>query len=67
MRVWRVDHQVVCEVRDRGMAEHRLTGLVPPAPDSLGGRGLVLVNYLCDLVRIHTGPEGTAVRAYLDL
>jgi anti-sigma regulatory factor (Ser/Thr protein kinase) len=67
LRVWRVDHQVVCEVRDRGMAERPLTGLVPPAPDSLGGRGLVLVNYLSDLVRIHTGPEGTAVRAYMDL
>ena len=48
-------------------AEGPLAGLVPPAPESLGGRGLVLVNYLCDLVRIHTGPEGTAVRAYLDL
>ncbi len=67
LRIWRVDHHLVCEVRDRGIAEGPLTGLVPPAPDSLGGRGLVMVNYISDLVRIHTGPDGTAVRAYLDL
>jgi len=67
VRVWPGDGQLICEVRDRGKAEGPLAGLVPPAPESLGGRGLVLVNYLCDLVRIHTGPEGTAVRAYLDL
>jgi anti-sigma regulatory factor (Ser/Thr protein kinase) len=67
VRVWRWGRQVVCEVHDRGTAEGRLTGLVPPAPDSLGGRGLALVNYVSDLVRIHTGPDGTTVRLYLDL
>jgi anti-sigma regulatory factor (Ser/Thr protein kinase) len=67
VRVWRTGRQVVCEVRDRGTASGRLAGLVPPGPDSLGGRGLLLVNYLGDLVRVHTGPEGTAVRVYLDL
>src|SRR5947207_1493103 len=67
LRVWPVDGQVVCEVRDRGTATAPLAGRVPPAPDSLGGRGLALVNYLSDLVRIHTGPQGTAVRAYVDL
>ena len=67
LRVWPVDGQVVCEVRDRGTATAPLAGRVPPAPDSLGGRGLALVNYLSDLVRIHTGPGGTAVRAYVDL
>jgi anti-sigma regulatory factor (Ser/Thr protein kinase) len=67
VRIWPADHQVICEIRDRGRAEGPLAGMVPPAPDSLGGRGLVLVNYLCDLVRIHTRPDGTAVRVYLDL
>src|SRR5256714_7632883 len=67
LRVWPTDGQVVCEVRDRGMATAPLAGRVPPAPDSLSGRGLALVNYLSDLVRIHTGPHGTAIRAYVDL
>jgi anti-sigma regulatory factor (Ser/Thr protein kinase) len=67
VRVWRDAGQVVCEVRDRGRATGRLAGRVLPPPDSVSGRGLVLVNYLCDLVRIHTAPHGTAVRLYLDL
>lgn len=65
--LWRTARQVICEVRDQGRAAVRLAGLVPPAPDSLGGRGLVLVNYLSDLVRIHTTPDGTVVRLYLDV
>jgi anti-sigma regulatory factor (Ser/Thr protein kinase) len=65
--VWPAAGQVLCDVRDRGRAVVRLAGRVPPAPDSLGGRGLVLVNYLCDLVRIHTGRSGTAVRLYFDI
>jgi len=65
--LWRTARQVICEVRDRGRARGRLVGLVPPVPDNLGGRGLVLVNYLSDLVRVHTTPDGTAVRLYLDV
>ncbi len=67
LRVWRVARRLVCEVRDRGRALARLAGRVPPALDSLGGRGLVLVNYVCDLVRIHTTPHGTVVRLYVDV
>lgn len=33
------------------------------APD--GGRGLLLVNQLCDLVRVHTTPAGTNTRIHL--
>jgi anti-sigma regulatory factor (Ser/Thr protein kinase) len=65
--LWRAAHQVVCEVRDRGRAVGRLIGRTPPGPDSLDGRGLVLVNYVSDLVRVRTAPTGTAVRLYLDL
>jgi anti-sigma regulatory factor (Ser/Thr protein kinase) len=67
LRVWRAGGRVVCEVRDRGRVLARLAGRLPPSPDSLSGRGLVLVNYVADLVRIHTGPGGTAVRLYLDV
>lgn len=67
LRLWRVDGRVVCEVSDEGEALARLAGRTLPAPDSVNGRGLALVNYVSDLVRIHTGPDGTAVRLYLDL
>jgi anti-sigma regulatory factor (Ser/Thr protein kinase) len=67
LRAWRVAGQLVCEVRDRGRADARLAGRTLPGPDSTSGRGLALVNYVSDLVRIHTGPDGTAVRLFLDL
>ncbi|WP_093797212.1 anti-sigma factor RsbA family regulatory protein [Streptomyces sp. Wb2n-11] len=66
VRMWTADGQVVCEVRDRGHLSDPLAGRRPPARDQQGGRGLLLVHYLADLVRIHTGPDGTAIRCYLD-
>ncbi len=67
LRMWPTARRYVCEVRDRGRALARLAGRVPPTLDSISGRGLVLVNYVADLVRIHTAPDGTAVRLYLDV
>ncbi|MFF4585555.1 anti-sigma factor RsbA family regulatory protein [Streptomyces sp. NPDC001388] len=65
VRVWSEGDQVVCEVRDRGQLSDPLAGRRPPSRDQLGGRGLLLVHCLADLVRIHTGPEGTTVRCYV--
>ncbi|MFC9286864.1 anti-sigma factor RsbA family regulatory protein [Streptomyces sp. NPDC057052] len=65
LRVWAEDSQVVCEVRDHGQLNDPLAGRRPPARDQLGGRGLLLVHSLADLVRIHTGPDGTAIRCYV--
>ncbi|MCX4235027.1 anti-sigma factor RsbA family regulatory protein [Streptomyces sp. NPDC020707] len=65
--VWAEDGQVVCEVRDKGQLTDPLAGRRPSPPAQLGGRGLLLVNYLMDLVRVHTGPDGTVVRCYVDV
>lgn len=65
LRVWAEDGHVVCEVRDHGHLSDPLAGRRPPARDKLGGRGLLLVHTLADLVRIHTSPEGTTVRCYI--
>jgi anti-sigma regulatory factor (Ser/Thr protein kinase) len=67
VRLWSVERRFVCEVRSRGRARGRLAGRVPPAVDGTSGRGLALVNYVSDLVRIHTTATGTAVRLYLDI
>ncbi|NKQ24247.1 anti-sigma factor RsbA family regulatory protein [Streptomyces galbus] len=64
LRVWAEDGRVVCEVRDRGRIDDPLAGRRPPRRDQLGGRGLLLVNLVADLVRLHTGDRGTTVRAY---
>lgn len=60
--VWGDGTQIVCEVRDRGWLRDPLAGRLPPQRDQPGGRGLLVVHHLADLVRIHTGPEGTTVR-----
>ncbi|MFI0508554.1 anti-sigma factor RsbA family regulatory protein [Streptomyces sp. WSLK1-5] len=65
LRVWAEDGHVVCDVRDHGRLDDPLAGRRPPARDKPGGRGLLLVHALADLVRIHTSPEGTAVRCYI--
>ncbi|MFD7501645.1 anti-sigma factor RsbA family regulatory protein [Streptomyces sp. NPDC059850] len=63
--VWGYGPQIVCEVRDRGWLRDPLAGRRPPPPDEPGGRGLLMVHSLADLVRVHTGPDGTTVRFYM--
>ncbi|QTD98364.1 sensor histidine kinase [Streptomyces cyanogenus] len=63
--VWSEDGYVLCEVRDQGRLTDPLAGRRPASRDQRGGRGLLLVNLLSDLVRTHTGPQGTTIRSYL--
>lgn len=63
---WVRDGTVTCEVRDRGWIRDPLAGRVAPHPDSLSGRGLWLVNQLCDLVQLRSSPAGTTVRLLVD-
>lgn len=64
VRCWHEDGAFVCEVHDRGTLTDPLAGRHPAAPHQPRGRGLLLVNHLADLVRLHTGDHGTTVRAY---
>lgn len=65
LRIWRETGGVVCEIRDPGEIKDLLAGRVPPGIDNGGGRGLVMVNYLCDLVRLHTAQNSTVIRMYM--
>ncbi|MBK3577916.1 MEDS domain-containing protein [Streptomyces sp. MBT65] len=65
LRIWAEDERIVCEVRDRGRLTDPLAGRRPPPRDQPGGRGLLLVHYVADLVRVHTAPDGTTIRFYL--
>ncbi|WP_405524923.1 anti-sigma factor RsbA family regulatory protein [Streptomyces canus] len=67
LRVWAEDGHVVCEVRDRGHLTDLLAGRRPPSRDQQGGRGLLIVNLVADLVRVHTGPEASTVRFWFAL
>ncbi|MEU9313583.1 anti-sigma factor RsbA family regulatory protein [Streptomyces sp. NPDC048256] len=67
LAIWAEQGQLVCEVRDAGRLTDPLAGRRPPERGQLGGRGLMLVHYVADLVRVHTGDDGTTVRFYLSL
>ena len=58
---------VVCEVRDGGHIDAPLVGRERPSLERPGGRGLWLVNQLCDLVQIRSFPTGTVVRLHMRL
>lgn len=65
LTVWAEGGYVLCEVRDKGRLTDPLAGRRPASRDQRGGRGLLLVNLVADLVRVHTGAAGTTVRCYL--
>jgi anti-sigma regulatory factor (Ser/Thr protein kinase) len=65
LRIWAEGEQIVCEVHDAGRLIDPLAGRRPQPPSEPGGRGLLLVNHLADLVRIRSGDPGTTIRFYL--
>lgn len=67
LRVWREPDALVCEVRDHGHFDSPLVGRERPEPLLLEGRGLWLVNQVCDLVQIRSSADGTVVRVRMDL
>jgi anti-sigma regulatory factor (Ser/Thr protein kinase) len=64
LRLWAEERQVVGEVTDTGTITEPLAGRIPPAAASLGGRGLLLVNRLADLVRTYWVPGRTTTRVH---
>lgn len=60
---------LVCEISDSGQLTDRLVGRIPPAKSEAHGRGLILVNTLCDLVEMPTGQlgAGTTLRLHMRL
>lgn len=64
LRVWAEDGHVLCEVRDGGRMTDPLAGRRPAGRDQRGGRGLLMVHLIADLVRVHTGDDGTTIRCW---
>jgi anti-sigma regulatory factor (Ser/Thr protein kinase) len=66
LRIWTEDGQLAGEVRDSGRLTDPLVGRRPATSEhSRRGRGLLMVHQLADLVRSHTGSDGTTIRIYL--
>jgi anti-sigma regulatory factor (Ser/Thr protein kinase) len=60
VRIWADEQHVVCEVADSG--QYRPLGRPMPPSDAVSGRGLAIVERICDDVSTSTGPSGTWVR-----
>jgi anti-sigma regulatory factor (Ser/Thr protein kinase) len=67
IRTWRENGTLLVEVADDGHIADPLAGRDCPPPTELGGRGLYLVNQLCDLVQLRSSPEGSVIRIHMHL
>lgn len=65
VRVWVEAGQLMCEVVDQGPPPR--LGRAMPAADAERGRGLPIVEQVCDGVSTATAPGGTAIRMRFNL
>jgi anti-sigma regulatory factor (Ser/Thr protein kinase) len=62
LAMWLDGSAAVVEFSDAGTLTDPLIGRLAPSLDQEGGRGLYLVNQLCDLVQLRSSALGTTVR-----
>jgi anti-sigma regulatory factor (Ser/Thr protein kinase) len=67
LRTWNDGGTLYCEVADAGWLQDPLAGRSLPSERSGGGRGLWIVNHLCDLVQLRASEAGTVVRVHMSL
>jgi anti-sigma regulatory factor (Ser/Thr protein kinase) len=67
LRLWRDDDDLLCEVVDQGSITDPLVGRRRPTPEQVGGRGLWIVNHICDLVQVQSHAGRCAVRVHMSL
>jgi anti-sigma regulatory factor (Ser/Thr protein kinase) len=67
LTIWHDAHEIVCEIRDRGVIADPLAGQRRPAADALAGHGLWLVHQLCDQVELNSGTDGTTIRMHMTI
>ena len=65
IRWWVDGDSFLCEIRDRGRIADPLAGRSRPAVDRPSGRGLWIINQLCDLVQVRALPEGQVLRLHV--
>jgi anti-sigma regulatory factor (Ser/Thr protein kinase) len=67
LRMWRSEGSLLCEVRDDGEMRDPLLGRVQPGGEAICGRGMWIVNQLCDLVQIRSSAAGSQIRLHKHL
>jgi anti-sigma regulatory factor (Ser/Thr protein kinase) len=63
--LWREAGRFLCEVRDAGRLTDPLAGRVRPSIEQANGRGLWIINQLCDLVQVRAVPGGQVIRLHM--
>ena len=66
MHIWHTGAEILCQIRDQGWITDPLAGRIRRPPDERG-HGLWVVNQVCDLVELRTGPAGTTFRLHMSL
>jgi anti-sigma regulatory factor (Ser/Thr protein kinase) len=64
---WREDDSVVCEFQSDLPLPPPLAGSRQVSPTAPNGRGLTIINHLCDLVRWHASGDRCALRFWFGL
>lgn len=67
VQVWQTAEEIICQVADTGQITDPLARHRAPSNELLGGKGLWLVNQVCDLVQARTGQAGTTTRLHMSL
>jgi anti-sigma regulatory factor (Ser/Thr protein kinase) len=66
LTLWITGNEIICQVSDSGQLTDPLAGRLKPDPAKPGGgRGLWVVQQVCDLLEIRTSPAGTAIRLHM--
>jgi anti-sigma regulatory factor (Ser/Thr protein kinase) len=63
--VWGDEDRVVVEIRAGTPVPDLLSGCRSPDPAAPSGRGLWLINQVCDLVQARSGPNGSVMRMHI--
>src|SRR5215472_4135932 len=64
LHTWPTTEEIVCQAHDQSEINKPLAGSVRHGPGDRG-HGLWLVNQVCDMVELRTGPAGTTVRMHM--
>jgi anti-sigma regulatory factor (Ser/Thr protein kinase) len=65
LRAWLAGDRVVAEITDAGRLENPLAGRFRPRPAWPSGRGVWLINQMCDLVELRPADAGTTIRMHV--
>ena len=64
-RLWHDGTSVVSEISTDSVIDDVAVGSRRPAPEATSGRGLWLINQVCDLVELRSGEAGTTLRLHV--